>query len=104
MGFGVPGISFTFHALLKPHGKVHWCGSETSTHWTGYLSGAVQSGRRAACEVMTLRGGYDVSALRKLAERKAGGDMKTQNILSEIIGPVLTVVAAAAAVVTLYYF
>ena len=31
--------------------KVFWAGSEAATLWTGYMDGAVRSGRRAANEV-----------------------------------------------------
>ncbi len=34
-----------------PHGRVHWAGTETATHWTGYIEGAIRSGLRAADEV-----------------------------------------------------
>jgi monoamine oxidase len=39
-------------ALRKPIGLVHWAGTETATVWNGYMDGAVQSGLRAAAEVM----------------------------------------------------
>ena len=32
--------------------RVHWAGTESATIWRGYMSGAVQSGMRAADEVM----------------------------------------------------
>lgn len=32
--------------------RIHWAGTETATQWCGYMSGAVQSGRRAALEVL----------------------------------------------------
>ena len=40
-------------AIRKPHGRVHWAGTETSTYWTGYMDGAVRAGQRAAAEVLT---------------------------------------------------
>jgi len=39
-------------ALRKPVGPIHWAGSETATVWSGYMDGAVQSGERAAAEVL----------------------------------------------------
>ncbi len=36
----------------RPHGRVHWAGTETATYWTGYMDGAVSSGKRAAAEVL----------------------------------------------------
>jgi monoamine oxidase len=38
--------------LRRPHGRVHWAGTETSTYWTGYMDGAVRAGERAATEVL----------------------------------------------------
>src|SRR5262249_56483386 len=38
-------------ALRRPAGLLHWAGTETATHWSGYMDGAVQSGQRAAREV-----------------------------------------------------
>jgi monoamine oxidase len=40
-------------AIRRPHGRVHWAGTETSTYWTGYMDGAVRAGQRAAAEVLT---------------------------------------------------
>ncbi len=42
-------------ALRRPHGRVHWAGTETSTYWTGYMDGAVRAGKRAATEVLRHR-------------------------------------------------
>jgi monoamine oxidase len=39
-------------SLRAPIGRVHWAGTETATVWTGYMDGAVESGERAAAEVM----------------------------------------------------
>lgn len=45
-------------ALRRPVGALHWAGAETATVWSGYMDGAVQSGERAADEVLgTLDGG-----------------------------------------------
>jgi monoamine oxidase len=40
-------------ALRRPMGLLHWAGTETATRWSGYMDGAVQSGQRAAHEVLT---------------------------------------------------
>ena len=40
-------------ALRAPVGRIHWAGTETATVWSGYMDGAVQSGERAAAEVVT---------------------------------------------------
>ncbi|MGE2716819.1 flavin monoamine oxidase family protein, partial [Mycolicibacterium litorale] len=37
--------------LRAPFGGIHWAGTETADQWTGFLDGAVRSGRRAAAEV-----------------------------------------------------
>jgi monoamine oxidase len=33
-------------------GRLHWAGTETAAVWNGYMDGAVQSGERAAAEVL----------------------------------------------------
>jgi hypothetical protein len=38
--------------LRKPSGRIHWAGTETATIWNGYMDGAIQSGQRAAREVL----------------------------------------------------
>jgi monoamine oxidase len=40
-------------ALRTPIGPLHWAGAETATVWNGYMDGAVQSGERAADEVLS---------------------------------------------------
>jgi monoamine oxidase len=39
-------------ALRASIGPLHWAGAETATVWNGYMDGAVQSGERAADEVL----------------------------------------------------
>jgi monoamine oxidase len=41
-------------ALREPVGRIHWSGTETATHWQGFMDGAVASGERAAAEVSRL--------------------------------------------------
>jgi monoamine oxidase len=43
-------------ALRTPVGRIHWAGAETATVWSGYMDGAVQSGERAAAEVVQATG------------------------------------------------
>ncbi len=51
-----PGALSKYGAALRaPHGRVHWAGTETATVWSGYVEGALQSGRRAAEEVLQAR-------------------------------------------------
>jgi len=40
-------------ALRAPVGALHWAGAETATKWMGYMDGAIQSGDRAASEVLS---------------------------------------------------
>ncbi|MEY8017584.1 flavin monoamine oxidase family protein [Mycobacterium servetii] len=40
--------------LRRPVGPIHWAGTETADEWTGFLDGAIRSGRRAAAEVTAL--------------------------------------------------
>ena len=48
-----PGSLFAHGpAVRRPHGRVHWAGTETATYWSGYMDGAVSSGQRAAAEVL----------------------------------------------------
>ena len=39
-------------ALREPCGRIHWAGAETATVWSGYMDGALQSGERAAEEIL----------------------------------------------------
>ncbi|MHA3023045.1 flavin monoamine oxidase family protein [Mycobacterium sp. BMJ-28] len=50
----VPPGSWTSygHVLRAPVDGLFWAGTETADEWTGFLDGAVRSGRRAATEVV----------------------------------------------------
>ena len=53
VAFMPPGVLLEFgDALRRPVGPIHWAGSETATTWNGFMDGAVQSGERAAREVL----------------------------------------------------
>lgn len=39
-------------ATREPFMNIHFCGTETATHWIGYMDGAAESGERAANEVL----------------------------------------------------
>ena len=39
-------------ALRRPVGRLHFAGTETAVRWCGYLDGAIESGERAAAEVL----------------------------------------------------
>lgn len=48
-----PGVLTKFGRMLrKPVGHVHFAGTETATEWMGYMDGALQSGDRAAKEIL----------------------------------------------------
>jgi monoamine oxidase len=48
-----PGVLTQYGAALgAPCGRIHWAGSETATQWAGYMEGALESGERAASEVL----------------------------------------------------
>jgi len=48
-----PGVlSHSFAHIRKPEGRIHWAGTEAATEWVGYMEGAIQSGERAADEVL----------------------------------------------------
>ena len=52
-GIAPPGVLTTHGpALREPAGRVHWAGTESATEWTGYMDGAIQSGERAADEIL----------------------------------------------------
>lgn len=57
VAFLPPGVwSMYGEALRAPVGRLHWAGTETATEWNGYMDGALQSGRRAAVEVLAALG------------------------------------------------
>lgn len=41
-------------AMREPFGAVHWASTERARTWTGYIEGALESGERAASEVLAL--------------------------------------------------
>ena len=58
VGYTPPGVLTSFGpALREPIGPLHWAGTETATVWNGYMDGAIQSGERAAREVVSALAG-----------------------------------------------
>ncbi|MGB1580244.1 MAG: flavin monoamine oxidase family protein [Nevskiales bacterium] len=52
-GLMSPGVMSRLGDTIRmPVGRIHWAGTETATQWNGYIEGALQSGERAAEEVM----------------------------------------------------
>ncbi|XP_047391869.1 amine oxidase [flavin-containing] B [Sciurus carolinensis] len=48
-----PGIMTQYGRVLRqPVGRIYFAGTETATHWSGYMEGAVEAGERAAREVL----------------------------------------------------
>lgn len=49
-----PGVMNTLggSGLREPFGNLHFAGTETAVNWRGYMEGAVESGERAAAEVI----------------------------------------------------
>jgi monoamine oxidase len=59
--------------LREPVGRIHWAGTETATRWMGYMDGAIQSGKRAAGEVLRSEGSAVASAAGARAAQAARG-------------------------------
>jgi monoamine oxidase len=52
-GYMPPGVWTRYgQALRAPVGPIAWAGSETAVEHTGYMEGAIESGERAAAEVL----------------------------------------------------
>ena len=52
-----PGTLSRFGSALRPPvGRIYWAGTETARAFTGFMEGAVESGARAAEEVLSVRG------------------------------------------------
>ena len=50
-----PGVWMSSaHTLREPVDRIHFAGTETATEWMGYMEGALESGERAASEVVKL--------------------------------------------------
>jgi monoamine oxidase len=53
VGYMPPGVLLEWGSVLRaPVGRIHWAGTETATLWAGYMDGALESGQRAAAEVL----------------------------------------------------
>ncbi|XP_072570032.1 probable flavin-containing monoamine oxidase A isoform X4 [Paramormyrops kingsleyae] len=49
----MPGmLTYYQPSLRRPCGRIYWAGTESATCWCGYMNGAIQSGQRAALEVL----------------------------------------------------
>ena len=53
VGYMPPGVLLGWGDQLRaPVGGIHWAGTETASEWAGYMDGALESGERAAGEVL----------------------------------------------------
>jgi monoamine oxidase len=50
VGAGFSGLRA--EAMRAPIGRLNWAGTETATRWNGYIDGALESGVRAATEIL----------------------------------------------------
>ncbi len=58
-GIFAPGVLTQVSDLRKPEGRIHWAGTELATVSTGYMDGAIESGKRAASEISNkIKGKY----------------------------------------------
>ncbi len=49
-----PGVWTSYGDVLRePVGRLHWAGAEYAVEWSGYMEGAVRSGRTTADEILT---------------------------------------------------
>lgn len=52
-GLMPPGTLTAYGSALRaPVGRIHWAGTETASVWNGYMDGAIESGERAAREIL----------------------------------------------------
>lgn len=60
MGVFPPGFFMTYGPYLREsHGRAYFGGTETATSWAGYMNGGIQSGERAARQVLVAMGLLD---------------------------------------------
>jgi monoamine oxidase len=52
--FGPGGWTAHGEKLRAPLGRIHFAGTETATHWPGYMEGALQSAERVVAELESL--------------------------------------------------
>ena len=55
VGNMAPGVMTQFGKTIRePFQHIHWAGTETAMKWNGYMDGAIESGFRAADEILKL--------------------------------------------------
>ena len=96
-----PGTLAAWPALREPHDRVHFAGTETATQWIGwvvmimmimmmmmtrYMDGAVESGMRAAWEVLNIikpqsLSPHELKVTRRMASCKVYNEIQDQEVL-----------------------
>lgn len=61
---------FSQRVIRQPVDRIYFAGTETATHWSGYMEGAVEAGERAAREVR--EGGASLSLPRPVVVLASG--------------------------------
>ncbi|XP_066212219.1 amine oxidase [flavin-containing] A [Saccopteryx leptura] len=52
-----PGIMTRYGRVIRqPVGRIYFAGTETATHWSGYMEGAVEAGEREARSILNVLG------------------------------------------------
>lgn len=53
VGHPAPGVLSRWGRYIRQAtGRIHWAGTETAVRWNGYMDGAIESGERAAAELL----------------------------------------------------
>jgi len=92
-----PGVLYQFGTALRhPIGLVHWAGTETAIRWSGYMDGAVESGQRAAGEVVAALSGGAVPVAQVAPAQGAPVALPSTSAAGTVAGPAS--VAAAAVI------
>ena len=93
-----PGTLTAFGPVLRePFLRTYFAGTETATHWAGYMDGAVEAGERAAREVLHALG--KISANEIWTEEAARPDFPENEFKPMFVERILPSVPAFLAVV-----
>jgi monoamine oxidase len=74
-------------ALRAPVGLVHWAGTETAVRWNGYMDGAVESGMRAADEVVVALSGAPGAVLPESAGAPQSASLPNTGAVGSGVAP-----------------
>lgn len=67
-----PGVLTQVANLRKPEGRIHWAGTQLALISTGYMDGAIESGKRVAHEVSNFLHGIEIKGLEEQNQEKRG--------------------------------